>query len=329
MQTPPLPSPWKPLRWPALLTVLVLAYGVAGYMLIEDWSFVDALYMTLLALTTVGFKEVHPLDTSGRLFTISVLILGVSLVLLTLSLAARAVAEGGLGSSRRRRMQKRIEALENHFIVCAYGRVGRAIAREFEAEGVPYVVIDRDEEKEEELIQDGALYILGDATEEALLKSAGLERARGLVSAVDSDAENIFITLVARSLNPDIYIVARASEANAAERLYRAGANRVVSPFITSGRHMAHVALRPRVVDFIELASHQTPSMRLEELQVEKGSNLVGKTLADVRGATTPLAVQRADGRVIPNPAEDLELQEGDLLVLLGAREALRPLEER
>lgn len=321
-------SPWADLRWPAVLVVFVLAYGVVGYMWLEGWTLSDALYMTLLALTTVGFEEVHPLGPRGQLFTISLLLMGVALVVITLSLAARAIAEGALGErSRRRRMERRIASLRNHFIICAYGRVGRTVAREFEAEGVDFVVIEANEDLEEELVEDGVVYLGEDATSEQTLVAAGIERARGLVCALDSDAQNVYITLAARSLNPSVFIVGRASDPAAAERLYRAGADRVISPYVSSGRHMAMMALRPRVIDYLEISPRDAPALRFEELQVEHGSHLVGSALKDACKGNIALAVRRADGEIVSNPAPDLRLQEGDLLMLLGNKDDLRPVE--
>lgn len=322
-------SPWRPLRWPVLLLAIVLVYGTAGFMIIEGWGFVDAVYMTLLTLTTVGFREVHPLGIPGRLFTISLLVLGVTLVVVTLSLAAGSIAEGGLGErTRRRRMQRRVDALKQHFIICAYGRVGRTVAREMEAEGLPFVVIDRDDELEDDLLRDGVVYVIGDPTSETVLRGAGILKAKGLVCAVDDDADNVFITLAARSLNPDIFIVARASETTSADRLYRAGADRVVSPYATSGRQMALLVTKPRVVDYIDLMAREMTPLRIEEIEVEPESELEGRRLGDAAAANVVVAVRREDGELIRGPDSDLLLQAGDLLVLLGEREALRPMEQ-
>jgi voltage-gated potassium channel len=323
-------NPWADLRWPGVFVVVVLVYGVTGYMTVQQWSFVDALYMTLMTLSTVGFEEVHPLSTAGELFTISLFILGVALVLVTLSLAARAIAEGALGErSRRRRMERRVGSMRDHFIICSYGRVGRAVAREFEAEGVDFVVIESNEGLEEQMIQDGVTYLDADATFENALQAAGIERARGLVCALDSDANNVYIALAARSLNAGIFIVGRASDPTAGERLYRAGADRVISPYVSSGRHMAAMALRPRVVDYLEVSPRDAPNLRLEELQVEEGSELEGRKLQDACGDTTCLAVRKPSREIVTNPPADYVLDGGDLLVLLGEREALRPVEGR
>ncbi|MDQ4144479.1 MAG: NAD-binding protein [Actinomycetota bacterium] len=222
-------------------------------------------------------------------------------------------------------MQRRIDSLKGHFIICAYGRVGRAVAREFEAEGVPFVVIDVKEELEERMQSDGVLYLIGDPSSEAVLRQAGIERAHGLVCAVDSDAANVYITLSARALNPDIFITARAGEPESPERLYRAGANRVISPYVTSGRHMALLTLRPRVVDYLEVAGAR--GLRLEEVVIEAGSPLAGRELGEVAGEAVPVLLRRATGETIANPSPNETLQAGDLLLLYGEPKVLRPVE--
>lgn len=323
-------SIWRQLRWPFIAVALVMVYGVAGYMLLEGWSFIDALYMTVTTLTTVGFREVRPLDASGRAFTITLVVAGVAVFLVALALVAGYFAETDRAQrSRRKRMQRRIDRLQDHFVICAYGRVGRTAAREFEVEGVPFVAIDAKEELEEQMVRDGVPFISGDPTQEGVLREAGVERARGLVCAVDSDADNVYITLMARALNPGLFIVARASETEAAERLYRAGADRVNSPYVSSGRHMASLAMRPRVVDYLEVATAGDKPLRLEEMQVEEGSPFVGRTVFEVCGEATALAVRHPDGRITTNPEDGLMVGAGDLLVLLGGGSELRPMEER
>lgn len=312
-------SLWRRIRWAGLLLVLALAYGVAGYMLLEGWGFLDALYMTAITFTTVGFHEVRPLDATGRIFTLTVIGVGVALVLITVALAAQWVIEGAWTlRTRRRRMQRRIDALSNHYVICAYGRVGRAAAREFEAEGVPFVVIDPKEDLEERMRQDGVAYLIDDPSQEEVLRRAGVQRARGLVCAVDSDATNVYITLLARSLNPDLFIVARASEPGSDRRLLAAGADRVISPFVSSGRHMALVALRPRVADVLEVEPGTARSMRLEEVRIDEGSPQAGRSIAEAFGPVPALAVRHADGRITANPPRDLMLSRGDLVLVIG-----------
>ena len=321
-------SPWHFGRLLVLL-VGVIAFGTVGYMGLEGWGFVDALYMTMLTLTAVGFTEVHPLDTSGKLFTIALIVLGVTVVVLALSLVARAIEEGGLGErGRRRRMARRISHMSGHAIVCGFGRVGRTVVEELERDGVPYLVIDKNEGRERELLDEASAYFIGDATKREDLEAAGIHRARAIISAVDDDAENIFITMVARSVSPTVWIVARAEQEESIDRLHTAGASRIFSPFVTAGREMAYAAIKQRVVDFIEVEAEQAPPLRLEELRIDAGSDLVGKALGEIRGRATALAVRRADGTVVTPPDDTVILQQGDALVLLGQREELRPLEQ-
>ena len=316
---PVTPHPWRRLLWSAAILVGVALYGVAGYMLVEGWSFLDAAYMVVLILSSVGFREVRPLDTGGQIFTISLMVMGVTLLLLTVALVAQAVAEGGLGTrGRRRRMQRAVARMSGHFIVCGYGRVGRTVARELEGEGAPFVVVDRDEELEPELMRDGVVNLIGDSTSDDVLRAAGIDRAKGLVSTLDSDANNVFVTIVARALNPGVYIVARASEAATADRMYKAGADRVVSPYVSSGRHMALLALRPRVVDYMDVTSHRGPGLRLEEVVVEARSALEGRLLSEIAGDAVPLVVKRVDGALIQMPDPTMRLGEGDVIVLLS-----------
>lgn len=303
-------------------------YGIGGYMAL-GFGPIDAAYMTTLAVTTAGFNPVRNLDGVEQVFTMTIAVLGVTTFIAILTVLGGALAEGRFAvQSRRRRMQRRIDNLRGHFIVCAYGRVGRTTAREFEADGAPFVVIDGLEDLEEQMLQDGVNYIVGDPSSEVVLRSAGIERARGLVCAMDSDAVNVFITLVARSINENIFIVARASEATAADRLYKAGADRVVSPYVTSGRHMALLSQRPRVVDYLEVATLDAPGLRLDEIQVESGSTLIDRTLNELAPDIVALAIRRSNGEVLPNPDPDLRVEAGDLLIFLGDEEALRSVEE-
>lgn len=303
------------LRWVLLALAGVVVYGVAGYMLLEGWSFDDALYMTVMTMTTVGFREVRPLDTGGRMFTLSLIVLGVGIALVGISLAAAVIAEGELGgSTRRRRMTKRIDELRDHFIVCAYGRVGRATVRELQAAGAPFVVIDPKEELRERMEADGVPYIVDDPSNEPVLRQAGVDRARALICAVDSDATNVYITLTARSINPDLFIVARASERGIAERLEQAGANRVVSPFVSSGRHMVRMAVDPSIVDVFDETARSIP---VAERVVAQGSDLEGVRV-DAVGAPV-LALRRPDGSTLASPSADTVIAAGDVVLLLGS----------
>lgn len=305
---------------PLTFFAAVLAFGVGGYLL-TGYSLGESL--------SLAWADVSPADpfielTGGpRYLSLTITALG-SIALLAVIVTALSIAsEGGLGlSSRRRRMEEKIERLHDHYIVCAYGRVGRAAARELEKEGVPFVAIDTKEELEPQMRKDGILYILGDPTSEPVLRQAGIEKARGIVCAVDSDATNVYVTLTARSLNPDIYIVARASSPETPARLQRAGANRVISPYRSSGRQMALLVLRPRVVDSLEVLGR-----RLEEVAVEHGSHLIGQTVAHACGAAVPLLIHRSGGETITHPGPDVLVEAGDRILAWGADADLRPME--
>jgi voltage-gated potassium channel len=319
---------WSRLGFVGLGIVAIFTYGIVGYRLF-GFSLVDAVYMTILALTTLGFIPDRSFQGGEKVFTATIAVLGVTAFLGLLAVLGSILAEAQFAiRSRRRRMERKIATLQDHFVICAYGRVGRTVAREFEAEGVPFVVIDIKEDLEEVMNREGVLYIIDDPTSEGVLRRAGIERARGLVSAVDSDAQNVYITLTARALNPNIFIVARAAEPGSQERLLRAGANRVISPYVTSGRHMALVAMRPRVVDSLEVAERGDHKVRIDELVIEPGSRLVGRSLVEMCGETHPILLRRADGHVLPNPALAERLREGDLVLLLGDSKTLRPVEE-
>lgn len=221
-----------------------MVYGTLAYMWLEGWSFIDALYQVVMTLTTVGFEEVRPLDTSGEIISISLMVLGVTLALVTLSLIAGAISEGGLGArGRQRRMQRQIDNMRDHYIVCGYGRVGRAVAYQLVEERTNFVVVDRGEYDVEDVRHEGFPFEIGDATQESVLLRAGIERARGIICALPDDPDNVFIALAARSITPEITIVARVSDPSAAPRLVQAGVDHIISPYDTSGRQMALAAL--------------------------------------------------------------------------------------
>lgn len=306
------------LLWVGAALTIVVAYGTLGYVLLEGWSFLDALYMTVTTMTTVGFREVRELDTGGRLFTLTVVLLGGGTALIGVSLMAAAIAEADLnGRTRRRRMARRIEELGDHFIVCAYGRVGRAAVRELRAAGVPFVVLDPREDLRDRMEREGIAFMIDDPSLEPVLRQARIETARGLICAVDSDATNVFITLAARSMKPDLFIVARASEPGSQERLERAGADRIVSPYASSGRHMVRMALDPGVLDPFSDEIARSAAIQVEERRVQGPSELVGRSVAEV-GAPV-LALRRTDGVIHASPAADTLLEDGDVVLVLIA----------
>jgi voltage-gated potassium channel len=311
----------------AIALAVLTGVGIVGYLSFGYPPWV-AVSMTLLTLTTVGFPPGSHLSTGELVFTAGLAFLGVGLFFVILALAAAAIVEGRVSLfSRSRRMRRRLDQLHGHFIVCAYGRVGRAVAGELAAGHLPFVVVDSNAGLKADLEQEDWCYLIGDASDEAVLRKAGIERAQGLICAVDSDAENVFITIVARSLSQELLIVARAAREQSADRLYRAGATHVVSPYATSGRRMANLAVRPHVVEFFDVARAGHHDLRLEELAITEGSPLVGRTIKELRGPAVPLLVRHPNGQLIASPARDLRLQAGDVLVIFGEAADLSPVD--
>lgn len=302
--------------------------ATAGFMAIEGWGPLDAFYMAVITMTSVGFGEVHPLSQAGKLFTVLVILGGVAIVAMFLSYGSQVVFEGQLERFMgRRRMEKDVARLRDHYIICGYGRMGRVISREFAKKPVPFVVIESHPEVFRE-IDPGMLCICGNAEDDAVLREAGIERARGLVTVVSSDADNVYITLTAAGLRPDLYIVARAGDEAAERKLLRAGASKVVCPYAIGGTGIANAILRPAVVDFIELVTRREHlELQMEEVLIGAGSTLAGRTILDTGlrqnyGAIV-VAVKKGDERMRFNPAPEDRLERGDRLIVLGAGEKL------
>jgi voltage-gated potassium channel len=312
--------------WVAIVA-LAIAIGTAGYMVIEGWGFLDALYMTVISVTTVGFKEVRELDASGRIWTMIMSGTGVILVFGTVGIVTEyLILEATSGRSRTRRMEQAVAALSGHFVLCGYGRVGSTVARELVHEATPFVVIDTNADSLERARADGHLVVEGDATDDATLRRAGIERARGLISTIDSDAQNVYVILSARAINRALLVVGRASTPSAEEKLALAGASRIVSPYTMAGRRLAELAIRPRVVDFLDAAlSHGELSFSLEELHVTLDGGLNGTTVAGLRErGLFVLAILTDDGRYAANPADDRILAVGETIIASGSAEAFR-----
>lgn len=310
------------------LVVAALVYGTTGYVLIEGWNVIDAFYMSLTTIATVGFGEVHPLSTAGRLFTSTLILGGTGAILYTFAIFAETLAEGRFGEYRRqRRMRREIETLRDHFIVCGYGRIGTQIVREFEQRHVPYVVVEVNREPLARLAREGRPFVEGDAASEEVLRGAGIERAKGLLAVVDSDERVVYITLAARALNPGLNITARAGQPESTRRLELAGANRVVSPYRMAGRLMAQLAIRPAVVDVIETMQHGESDIGLEEIIVGSECPARGRTLCETGllegGRARLLALRRRDGTLHVNPDDGLRVEDGDLVVAMGSESEL------
>lgn len=307
------------------LLALVLLVGTGGFMLIEGWTAVQALYTAILIVSTLGFSDLRPTDTAGQLLTISLIVMGVGTLYYLVGALAQGVIENQLDWRRRRTMEQRVKHLRDHFIVCGFGRVGRQTCHQLQQERCAFVVIDSEEQRIPQLAELGYLYVYGDASDDEVLKRAGVLRARALLTAVQTDAANVYVTLSARALNPQLFIVARAATAEAEHKLTIAGASRVISPYILGGRSMAGHALRPAVMDFLDVLTHSDElEMWLEELKVVAGSWLNGMSIGDAQMRQTTgiavLAVRRPDGRMLVNPKDTIVLTEGDTLIVLGTR---------
>jgi voltage-gated potassium channel len=319
------------LIWSIGALVVIVIIGTIGYEVIEGWSLLDSIYMTITTITTVGFREVHPLSDAGRIFTIFVIIGGVGGALYVLTNIMAYLLEGQFGITMgRRRMKNRIARLKDHFILCGYGRVGQEIAQAFSEEGVPFVIIANDQQHIAKAEKEGFLCLFGDATSDEVLKEAGIERAHGLVVAVGTDTDNTFITLSARELRPDLFIEARSSSPEAEGKLRRAGADRIISPHAIGGRRMAMLALRPAVVDFIDTVTYgRGRELELENVDVGSGSQLVGRTMAQARSkdGITVLAMRKKSGKLLANPPGEEVIEEGDRLIVIGTKKRLAALE--
>lgn len=324
-------SPLQRLIGGVCALVGIVAIGVVGYAVIEGWSFLDSLYMTITTITTVGYMEIHPLSQAGRIFSIFLIVGGVGGALYILTTIVGYILEGQFGITMgRRRMKTKITKLKGHFILCGYGRVGQAIAQVFSEEKTPFIIIDNDEETIANAEEAGYLCLHADATSDETLKKAGIEQARGLVAAVGSDADNTYITLSARGLCPDLFIEARCSSSEAKDKLRRAGADRVISPHSIGGRRMAMLALRPAVVDFIDTVIYSPGrELQLETVDMSSGSSLVGKTMEEARSRVgiTVLAMRKQDGELIANPPGEEIIEEGDRLIVIGTKKRLTALE--
>jgi voltage-gated potassium channel len=318
----------------AALIALIVSFGTIGYMGIEGWNFIDSLYMTIITLTTVGFKEVNDLSLSGRIFTIVLLIGGVGTVFYTLGIGAKIIVEGELQEVYgRRRLEKKLKDLRDHYIVCGYGRMGKIVARELKHENLKFAIIEKNEVILDADEKNGTLIIQGDATSDDLLKRVGIERAKCLISVLPTDAENLYVVLSARGLKPDLLIVARAGEEGSEQKLLRAGADRVVSPYHIGGLRMAHTVLKPAVVDFIEFATKSgNIDLQIEEITIQEGSQLVNLSL-DECGIGRDLgiiivAIKQKTGEMRFNPTFRTAIQIGDTLIAVGETSKLAVLEK-
>jgi voltage-gated potassium channel len=305
---------------------LVIVAGTVGYVIL-GFGFVDALYQTVTTITTVGFREVHPLSTVGELFTIVLILVGVGTALYMFGVLLEALIEGHLRQQLgRRRMERQIGRMTGHFIICGWGRVGRAAVLYLEALGMQVVVVDQDPARLQGLDYPT---VLGDVTDDSILQAAGIGHAHALIAALNTDADNVFVTLSSRALRPDLVIIARARTEDSRSKLLRAGANRAVNPQLIGGRRMAAFALQPHVAEFLDVVMHdETLDYRIEEMKITPASPLVGRCLADtalgLRTGALVLAIRTASGQFIANPAPDTQLEPDTILIALGTSAQLR-----
>jgi voltage-gated potassium channel len=317
-----------------VLLLLVVALGTTGYVVIEQWSVWDALYMTITTVATVGFREVHPLSRAGQAFTLALIVVGVSTALYAFSVFAAVVVEGGWPKYVQRwRYVRMMKNLSDHYVICGYGRIGSIVANEFRRQNTPFLIVDRNPERVAEANGRGHVAIEGDASREDTLKRVGIERARGLVAAVGTDAENVYAVLTARVMKPDLFIIARAEGEESVSKLKKAGADRVISPYKIGAVQIAQTALRPAVVDFVEIAtSSDNLELSIEQIRIEDGSKFAGRSLADVierdKMNVVIVGIQHAHGSMEFNPVSNTTLHGGDHLIVLGSSQTLKLLEQ-
>lgn len=304
------------------LVLAVLCLGVTGFVLIEGWPWFDAFYMTIITLSTVGFTEIHPLSQAGRLFTAGLIACGVSVAAYAFATISRTVVEGELLQlRRRRRMDKRIASYSGHTIVCGFGRLAEAVVNELIAAGVQIVAIENDPEFAEELYAAEVPFVIGSAYEDETLKAANIEKAKNLLALLPKDADNVYISLCARDLNPNITIVARTEDRAGEKKLMRAGANRVIAPYRVAGLRLVQQLIRPSVSEFLELTGIRS-GLVLEEVVVPENSPVAGKTIenSELRGKTGAFiaAIIEPGGAATVNPPADTTIRAGTTLIILG-----------
>jgi voltage-gated potassium channel len=323
-------------RFQTIIYILaaILIVGTIGYWAIEGWDFLDALYMTLITLTTIGFGEVHQLSVRGKIFTILLVVFGVAGVAYSLRILGQMILEGQLRKYLGRRiMEKQIKKLKGHYIVCGYGRVGETVCQELKRNNVPFVVIERSTEHLEQMESRGIIFISGSCDDDENLKTAGIQRAKGLINTIANEADAVYITLSAKQLNPDLFIMARADSPSVHNKLLKAGATKVISPHIYAGIRMAQTSIRPNVVDFMSLAANGVSNgLKIEEVAIKKGSRLVGTTLKNsgIRSklGITVIGAKKKGLEMYYNPPPDFLIDEGDTLILIGDSSQLEKIEE-
>jgi voltage-gated potassium channel len=323
------------LRIALIMLAGIITMGTCGYYFFEHMPLFDAFYMTIITISTVGFSEIRPLSMLGRIITVIIIILGISVVTYTAGIIVQWLVGGELQKIfGRRKLQKQIANLKNHYIICGFGRIGHIICQELYEEKIDFVVIEQDPAAIADMQTEKYLFLEMDATSEEALMAAGIMTAKGLVTAVNSDANNVFITLTAKGLRPDIFVLARSSEEKNEKKLIKAGATRVVSPYMIGARRMAHVLKRPTVVDFIDIATlGNRLGLIMEEAIIDTKSRFIGKNLIDshIRQdfGVIIVAIKKMSGTMIFNPVPTETLEAGDVIVVIGKKDDLKRMNER
>lgn len=303
--------------------------GTLGYHFLEGWSLADSFYATIVTLGTVGFGDFYPVTPVGKCFAIFLIVFGVGTMAYTFAVIMEVLMEGRLKRILGRgKLEKRINTMENHYIICGYGKIGNLICTELAHEKVEFVVVENNPEVVQGVEDDGFLYISGSATEDKVLLKAGIKRARGVVCALPTDADNLYVVLTAKELNPDVYVLSRFEDNASERRLIKAGADRVISPYRVGGMRMSQAILRPAMLDFIEITTRrQSLALRMEELDVREASSVVGKTLEDSGLRKTygliVVAIKKEPGQMVFNPVASYAIEAGDKLIALGEEDNL------
>ena len=313
--------------------VTTLSIGTVGFTVIDGYPPFDAFYMTLTTMTTVGYGEIHPLSHAGRVFNSFLIVFGVTTIFIAIGAMTQTIIELEFGdASGKRRNKRMIDNLKDHYIICGFGRVGRGAASELERAGVPFVVVDIDPDRVERAMHDGMLAVAADSTHDETLRLVGIERARGLVAALATDADNLFVLLSAKGLNPGIFVATRAAEEGAEAKMRRAGADAVFAPYAITGHRLAQSLLRPHVVQFLDFTTKDVgEDIAIEQVRVSATSEMVSKTIKEMQlrkeVGVIVMAIRRESGEMVFNPPAETAVQGGDYLIVMGRPDDLRALE--
>lgn len=327
-------NPLRKLIIPVLILISLIGVGIFGFSYIEKWPLIDSIYMVVITLSTVGFREVHPLNTLGKIFTMGIIVVGVGTAVYTLGQIVEMMVEGEIiGYRRRRKMEKKINEMKGHYIICGFGRVGHQVAAELEAAKIPFMVIDNKPETATELEPTNTPFIIGDGSSDLILGNAGVKKAKGLIATNDSDTANVYVTLSARVANPSITIIARASSIDVEEKLKKAGANRVISPYFIAGKRIASMVTKPIGMDFLDTVLYSEHlEVEMREYNVGEQSHLLNKSLAEVqirqKSGAFIVAIRKADGSFNFQPVAESKIEVGDILVAIGTPKQLDILDK-